>query len=66
MYKITAEEDGQITWTQSYQDCVSAVHAFDQFKDYGVAKYERIITLIEPSGQRIVKTFTTYYPVSTR
>lgn len=66
MYQITAEEDGQMTWTQSYQDCVSAVHAFDRFRDSGVAKYERIITLVEPSGQKIVKIFTAYAPVMTR
>jgi hypothetical protein len=63
MYKIEAEEDGQITWTQSYADCVSAVHAFDRFKDLGTAKYDRTITLIEPNGQKIVKVFTAYLPV---
>ena len=66
MYQITAEEDGQVTWTKSYQDCVSAVHAFDRFRDSGMAKYERIITLVEPSGQKIVKIFTAYAPVMTR
>ena len=66
MYQITAEDDGQVTWTQGYQDCVSAVHAFDRFKDSGMAKYERTITLVEPSGQKIVKIFTAYAPVMTR
>lgn len=66
MYQITAEEDGEITWTSSYPDCVSAVHAFDRFKDSGVAKYERIITLAEPNGQKIVKIFTAYAPVIIR
>ncbi len=63
MYQITAEEDGHITWTQSYSDCVSAVHAFDLFKDSGSAKYDRTITLVEPNGQKIVKVFTAYLPV---
>ena len=63
MYKITAEEDGQVTWVQKYPDCVSAVHDFDKFKDSGMAKYDRTITLTEPSGQQIVKIFTAYAPV---
>ena len=63
MYKITAEEDGQTTWTRQYQDCVSAVHDFDRFKDCGEARFERVITLTEPSGQQVVKIFTAYAPV---
>jgi hypothetical protein len=63
MYKITAEEDGVITWTQSFSDCLSAVHTFDRFKDSGGAKYDRTVTLIEPNGQQIVKVFTAYLPV---
>ena len=63
MYQITAEEDGQTIWTQSYVDCVSAVHAFDRFADSGTAKYDRTITLVEPNGQKIVKVFTAYLPV---
>jgi hypothetical protein len=63
MYQITAEEDGQTIWTQSYADCVSAVHAFDRFADSGTAKYDRTITLVEPNGQKIVKVFTAYLPV---
>lgn len=63
MYQITAEEDGQVTWTQSYADCVSAVHAFDRFIDSGTARYDRTITLVEPNGQKIVKVFTAYLPV---
>ena len=63
MYQITAEEDGQVTWTESYADCVSAVHAFDRFKDLGTAKYDRTITLTEPNGQKVVKVFTAYLPV---
>lgn len=60
MYKITAEEDGVITWTQSFPDCVSAVHTFDRFKDSGTAKYDRTITLVEPNGRQLVKVFTAY------
>ena len=60
MYKITAEEDGKITWTREYADCVTAVHDFDKFIDSGYARYDRTITLTEPSGQKIVKVFTAY------
>ena len=63
MYKIEAEEDGQLTWTQIYQDCVSAVHDFDKFRDSGTAKYDRTITLTDPRGQKVVKIFTAYLPV---
>lgn len=66
MYKIEAEEDGVITWTGRYADCVSAVHVFDRFQDSGAARYERTITLTEPNGQKVVKIFTAYAPVMTR
>ena len=56
-YKIQVVEDGLVTFSQRYSSALEAVHAYDRFVDYGVAKYSREIVLLEPSGLAHSKAF---------
>jgi hypothetical protein len=56
-YIIQVVEDGSVTFSQRYISALEAVHAYDRFVDYGVAKYSREIVLVEPSGLAHSKAF---------
>lgn len=56
-YKIQVVEDGSVTFSREYASALDAVHAYDRFVDYGLAKYSREIVLLEPSGLAHSKAF---------
>ncbi len=57
LYMIQAVEDGAVTFSQRYTNAVDAVHAYDRFVDFGFAKWQREIVLVEPSGKAHAKVF---------
>ena len=56
-YKIQVVEDGAVTFSRLYPDAVEAVHAYDRFTDFGFAKWQREVVLVEPSGKAHAKSF---------
>lgn len=58
LYKIMVTEDGVDTWARYYDNAVEAVSEYAKFKDYGLADWERIVTLESPDGSKTVKRFT--------
>jgi hypothetical protein len=54
---IQVVEDGAVTFSQRYNNAVEAVHAYDRFTDFGYAKLQREIVLVEPSGKAHAKVF---------
>ena len=60
-YKIQVVEDGSVTFSREYASALDAVHAYDRFVDYGLAKYSREIVLLEPSGLAHSKAFVGPY-----
>jgi hypothetical protein len=56
-YMIQVVEDGAVTWSRRFDNAVEAVHTFDRFTDFGYAKLQREIVLVEPSGKAHAKVF---------
>ena len=56
-YMIQVVEDGSVTFSRRYDNAVDAVHAFDRFVDFGFAKWQREVVLVEPSGKPHGKVF---------
>ena len=56
-YMIQVVEDGAVTFSRRYNNAVEAVHAYDRFTDFGFAKLQREIVLVEPSGKAHAKVF---------
>jgi hypothetical protein len=56
-YMIQVVEDGAVTFSRHYEDAIEAVHAYDRFVDFGFAKWQREIVLVEPNGKGHSKSF---------
>lgn len=56
-YMIQVVEDGAVTFSRRYDNAVDAVHDYDRFTDFGFAKWQREIVLVEPSGKGHAKVF---------
>ncbi len=56
-YMIQVVEDGSVTFSRKYDNALDAVHAYDRFNDFGLAKWQREIVLVEPSGKAHGKSF---------
>lgn len=56
-YTVVSITDGKETWKKTYDNCLEAVEAYNQFVDYGFAKLEQIVTLVEPNGKLHTKIF---------
>jgi hypothetical protein len=56
-YTIIVITDGKESWKKDYTNCVDAVNAYNKFVDYGFAKLETVITLIEPDMKIHTKIF---------
>jgi hypothetical protein len=56
-YTIIVITDGKESWKKDYENCVDAVNAYNKFTDYGFAKLETLITLIEPDMKIHTKIF---------
>lgn len=56
-FMVQAVEDGAVTFTRKYGSAIEAVRAYESFKDFGFAKYEREVILLEADGQVHSKRF---------
>ena len=57
VYMIQVVEDGAVSFSRKYDNALDAVHAYDRFTDFGHAKWQREIVLVEPSGKAHGKSF---------
>jgi hypothetical protein len=56
--------DGSVNYTKRYDSALDAVRAYEACTDYGFARYEREIVLVEPNGAVRSKIFQTPYGVA--
>ena len=63
LYKITVENDGEVSWIKYYDTALEAVKTYAQFVDHGMAEWERIVTLESPDGTRNTKRLTRIWVV---
>ena len=56
-FMVQAIEDGSVMFSRKYGSAIEAVRAYESFKDFGFAKYEREIVLVEADGQIHSKRF---------
>ena len=54
-FKIKVIEDGKEVFLQRYTDLGQAIEDYAKFKDRGMAQKERLVALINPNGDVIVK-----------
>ncbi len=57
-YTIIVITDGKESWKKDYDNCVDAVNAYNKFSDYGFARLETLITLVEPDMKVHTKSRT--------
>jgi len=56
-YTVVVITDGVKEWAQNYNNAVDAVNAYNKFVDHGTCVIERVISIVEPSGQFKSKIF---------
>ena len=54
-FKIKVYEDSEEVFLQRYTDLGQAIEDYAKFNDRGMAKVERLVALINPNGDVIVK-----------
>lgn len=57
IFQVFASSDGAVTYTKQFNNALEAVKTYESFVDYGFARYEREIVLVEPNGKTHSKTF---------
>lgn len=55
MFKIMVYEDGVNVFESKYNDLGQAIEEYAKFRDRGMAEQERLVALINPDGDVIVK-----------
>ena len=55
MFKIMVYEDGVEVHESKYNDLGQAIENYARYKDRGMADQERLVALINPDGDVIVK-----------
>ena len=58
LYKITVENDGEVSWIRYYDTALEAAETYVQFTDHGMAEWERVVTLESPDGSSRTKRLT--------
>jgi len=58
IFQVFASSDGAVTYTKQFNSALEAVKVYESFVDYGFARVEREIVLVEPNGKKHTKTFT--------
>ena len=58
LYRITVENDGEVSWVRYYDTALEAAESYVKFVDHGMADWERIVTLQSPDGSKRTKRFT--------
>jgi peroxiredoxin len=57
IFQVQIIEDGNCTWTRSFNSALEAVNTYNSIKDYGFAREIREAMLIEPNGKVHEKAF---------
>ena len=55
MFKIKVYEDGTEVYQKEYNDLGQAIEEYSRYRDRGMANNERLVALINPDGDVIVK-----------
>lgn len=55
MFKVRVLEDGVSVYESKYNDLGQAIEDYAKYKDRGMANQERLVALINPDGDVIVK-----------
>ena len=55
MYRIKVYEDGFEVYENSYTNLGQAIHDYGKYSDRGMAEQERLVALINPDGDVVVK-----------
>ncbi len=55
MFKIKVYEDGSQVYQKEYNDLGQAIEEYARYRDRGMADQERLVALINPDGDVIVK-----------
>ena len=55
MFKIRVYEDGTQVYGKEYNDLGQAIEDYARYRDRGMAEQERLVALINPDGDVIVK-----------
>jgi hypothetical protein len=58
IFQVFASSDGSVTYTKQFNNALEAVRIYESFVDYGFARFEREIGLVEPNGKVHTKIFT--------
>lgn len=58
LYKITVENDGEVSWIRYYDTALEAAEVYVKFVDHGMAEWERVVTLESPDGSSRTKRLT--------
>ena len=66
IFQVFISEDGAVTYTRQFNNAIEAVKLYDSVIDYGFAKYEREVVLLEPNGVSHTKRYTAYSVVGSR
>jgi len=55
IFKIKVYEDGQEVHEHKYNNLGQAIEDYARYRDRGMAKQERLVALISPNGEVVVK-----------
>ena len=66
IFQVFISSDGEVTYTKQFNNAIEAVKVYNSVTDYGFAKYEREVVLLEPNGVSHTKTFPAYSVVGSR
>jgi hypothetical protein len=64
IFQLSASSDGAVTYTKMFNNALDAVRVYNSFVDYGFARYEREIVLVEPNGKVHTKIFQVPYAMA--
>jgi len=55
MFKIKVYNDGELEYEKEYNNLGQAIEDYARYKDRGMAKQERLVALVNPNGDVVVK-----------
>ena len=64
IFQVFISVDGSVTYTKQFNNALEAVKVYESCVDYGFARYEKEVVLIEPNGKSHSKIFQPPYGVA--
>jgi hypothetical protein len=55
MFKIKVYSDGDLDYEKEYNNLGQAIEDYARYRDRGMARQERLVALISPNGDVVVK-----------